>query len=217
MRADSHLQGDVEKELKWWASVDAAHIGVAADNGIVTLSGQVTHYAEKATAERAALGVYGVKGIANEIVVEPKGASRRSDQDIAEVVLNHLSWNSEVPKDKVTVVVTDGWVKLAGKVDWQYERAAAMRNVNYLHGVKGVTNSITVKPTAKWSDVTSKIEDSFRRNATLDARRIGVQTHDGKVTLSGSVSSWSEWAGAEKAAWSSPGVSSVKNDLHVSF
>jgi osmotically-inducible protein OsmY len=215
MKTDTNLQTDVEKELKWWPSVNSAHIGVAAENGIVTLSGQVDHYAEKANAASAAIGVYGVKGIANEIVVEPRGTSKRTDQDIAEAALNTLKWNTEVPDDKVTVVVTDGWVKLAGKVDWQFERSAAARSVDYLVGVKGVTNSITVKPTAKWNDVTTKIEDAFRRRANLDARRINVQTKDSKVTLSGTVSSWTEWAEADKAAWSSPGVASVANDLTV--
>ena len=215
MLTDTHLQKDVQDELKWWPSVDAAHIGVAADNGVVTLSGQVAHYAEKTKAEDATKGVYGVKGIANEIIVEPAGSGKRTDQDIAEAALNDLKWNSEVPRDKVIVVVRDGWVTMTGTVDWQFEKNAAARCVHYLVGVKGVTNSIGIKPTAKWIDVKHKIEDAFRRNADLEARRISVQTHDGKVTLSGSVSSWSESTGAVSAAWAAPGVTSVVNDLIV--
>ena len=61
-----------------------------------------------------------------------------------------------------------------------------------LMGVTAVSNQIAIKPTAKWIDVRNKIEDAFRRNADLEARRITVNTHDGKVTLTGSVSSWSE-------------------------
>lgn len=70
--------------------------------------------------------------------------------------------------------------------------------------MKGVKNSIGLKPTAKWTDVKHKIEEAFRRNADLEARRISVQTHDGKVTLAGSVSSWSESTQAVSAAWAAP-------------
>ena len=57
MKTDSQLQGDVLAELKWWPSVNAAHIGVAAKDGVVTLTGQVAQYTEKAAAEDAAKGV----------------------------------------------------------------------------------------------------------------------------------------------------------------
>ena len=70
MNSDSKLQSDVQTELKWKPSVSAAHIGVAAKNGVVTLTGQVAHFTEKTAAEDAAKGVYGVKGVANDITVE---------------------------------------------------------------------------------------------------------------------------------------------------
>ena len=60
-----------------------------------------------------------------------------------------------------------------------------------------------------------KIEDAFRRSADLDARRIGVDAYDGKVTLSGTVSSWSERDEAPSAAWAAPGVTSVEDDLTI--
>ena len=108
MKTDSQLQGDVLAELKWLPSVNAAHIGVTAKEGVVTLTGQVTHYAEKAAAENAAKGVYGVKGMADDIVVEPPGSSKRTDQDIAEAALSALKWDFEIPNDKVKVLVKNG-------------------------------------------------------------------------------------------------------------
>ena len=215
MKTDSELQGDVLAELKWWPSVNAAHIGVAAKDGVVTLTGQVTHYTEKTAAEASAKGVYGVKGIANDIEVEPPGSSKRTDQDIAEAALSALKWDFQVPGDKVKVVVKKGWVTLEGTVDWQYQKDAAARCVHYLMGVTRVSNQIAIKPTAKWIDVKNKIEDAFRRNADLEARRITVNTHDGKVTLTGSVSSWSERNEAVSASWAAPGVTSVKDNLTV--
>ena len=215
MNSDSQLQTNVLEELKWRPSVNAAHIGVTAKNGVVTLTGQVTHYTEKTAAEDAAKGVYGVKGVANDIMVEILGSHKRSDQDLAEAALSTLKWNHEVPDDKIKVIVKDSWVTLEGTVDWQFQRDAADRCVRNLMGVSAVLNQIKIKPETKWIDVKNKIEDAFRRNAELEGRRISVSTDSGAVTLTGNVATWAEHDQAEWAAWSAPGVTSVKNNLAI--
>jgi osmotically-inducible protein OsmY len=215
MKSDSDLQSDVLIELKWSPNIDAAHIGVAAQDGVVTLTGQVEHYSEKVAAEDAAKSVYGVKGIANDIQVTLPDSYARTDNDIAQAVLSALKWDYEVPADKITVTVKQGSVTLEGTVDWQYQKDAAARLVRYLNGVTSVTNLITIKPQARSSEVANQIEDAFRRKAALDARRIYVSANDGEVTLQGSVSSWSERDEAVGAAWAAPGVMSVRDDLTI--
>lgn len=216
MTNDSLLQGNVLAQIKWSPNVDGAHIGVTANDGVITLTGQVAHYTEKAAAESAAKNVYGVMGIANDIKVESFESGKRSDQDIAEAAVSALKWDFEIPKGKVKVIVKDGWVTLDGTVDWQYQKDASERCVRYLMGVIAVTNSILIKPTVKWTDVKNKIEEAFRRNADLEARRITVDAYDGIVTLSGTVSSWYEREQAVSGAWSAPGVMSVKDNLTIS-
>jgi osmotically-inducible protein OsmY len=215
MKTDSQLQSDAEAELEWRPGVDEAHIGVSAADGVVTLTGQVSHYTEKIAAEEAAKAVYGVKGIANDIKVEIPGALKQTDQDIAKAVLERLKWDWEVPNDKVKVVVKDGWITLDGTVDWQYQKIAADRCVRYLLGVVGVINDITIKPAVKASDVENKIEKAFRRNAALDAEGVSIKADGGVITLTGTVSSWDEFDEAATAAWAAPGVTSVHNNLNV--
>ena len=212
---DRELQEHVQKALDWEPSVDAADIGVSVDNGVVTIRGDVKTYSEKIAAEKVALGVYGVKAVANDVNVRLPAGQQRTDSDVAQAVLAALKWNAMVPAAKISVAVSDGWVTLRGQVLWQYQRAAAERAVRDLIGVRGVTNSMTLAPHANVADVRSKIEAALTRSAEVDARRINVVIADGKVILSGNVHSVSERDEARRAAWAAPGVTNVDDRIAV--
>ena len=83
MIGDLELCQDVLDELEFEPSVNAAYIGVTANKGVVTLTGFVTSYAEKAAAERAARRVKGVKAIAEEIEVRLPSDAKRADDEVA--------------------------------------------------------------------------------------------------------------------------------------
>lgn len=212
---DRELKQHVENALDWEPSVDAADIGISVDGGVITLRGDVGSYAARAAAERVALHVYGVKAVANDLTVRLVTGFERNDTDIAQAAVTALKWNAFVPQNRVTVTVSKGWLTLNGTLDWQYQKEAAARAVRDLTGVKGVTNSISVKPHVQAADVQAKIEAAFKRSAEIDARRVSVTATDGKVVLDGHVRSWAERQEAERAAWAAPGVSQVDDRITV--
>ena len=214
---DITLRQLILDELEFEPSIDAANIGVAADNGVITLTGHVSTYAEREAAERATRRIKGVKAIAQDIEVRPAGTHKTADDEIAKRAVNTLGWHVTVPKDAVQVKVQNGWITLNGRVEWQYQKTAAADAVRDLSGVVGVSNMIEVTPHASSVDVKKRIEDAFRRDAEIEAKAININVADGKVTLQGKVKTWSERQAAEHAAWSAPGVRSVEDRLLVGY
>ena len=216
MKTDSELKCDVENELKWEPSVNEAHIGVVANNCVITLSGHVATFAEKYAAEKASKRVYGVKAVADEIDVKLLGLKKPTDEDIAQACIIALKNNTSVPDENIKITITSGRVSLSGELEWQYHRDAAMNAVRFLPGVVSISNQMTVKSRVSPKDLLDKIKSAFHRSADIDARRITIDAIDGKVTLHGNVRSWAEKEEAQDVAWAAPGVMAVDNMITVS-
>lgn len=204
----------VEDELQFQPSVDAAHIGVSVDEGIVHLSGRVSSFAQKSAVESAVKRVKGVRGYVEDLIVQPHG-DIYSDDAIAIQAANALEWDALLPKDAIKVKVEGGWVCLSGDVEWAYQRIAAEGGVRRLHGVRGVTNLIMIKPRMAADDIKQRIEQALERQADLEAKRITITVEDGKVRLDGKVRAWRERDVIERAAWAAPGVTAVEDHVTV--
>lgn len=214
---DSKIQENVLAELRDEPSIDAAHIGVIVDDGVVTLTGHIPTHGEKVVAEEAAKRVRGVRAVADDLTVELREYHVKSDNEVARAVADALRWNSFVPANSVQAVVEDGWVMLDGEVEWQFQKEAAERAVSSLVGVRCITNNIRLKNVVepKPHDVKVRILEALRRHGELEARRIGVDVSGTKIKLHGDVHSLSEVDAARRAAWSAPGVQSVECKLDV--
>ena len=213
MKSGSQLQRDVLDELEWEPSVDHAEIGVAVVDGVVTLSGYVTSYAEKLAAERAARRVRGVMAIAEELKVRWDVEPKTADHDIAKRILDMFKWNTVIPDQRIQVKVENGWVTLTGNVDWHYQSSEARKIASGFSGVVGISNNLVVARHVTSADVRKRIQDAFARQADLEATAVAIAVDGSKVTLSGTVRAPYERHAARMAAWSAPGVSQVDDRI----
>jgi osmotically-inducible protein OsmY len=216
MRSDGEIEKDVKAELEWDPDLDATDIAVSVKKGVVTLAGFVKSYTDKYEAEAAAKRVAGVVAVANDLEVRMPSVDERPDPDIAREAAQAVKSQLPISSENIKIIVKNGWVTLEGEVEWQYQRQTAENVVRRIKGVKGVSNTILLKPRAEPTEVKRKIQEALRRSAEVDANRIEVEARGGEVVLKGTVRSWIEREEAERAAWAAPGVTKVEDRIVVS-
>jgi osmotically-inducible protein OsmY len=215
MTNDRQLQERVLDALDWEPSIIAAHIGVTAHEGVVTLTGYVDTYVEKWEAEKATLRVKGVRAVAEELEVRLAFDAKRNDDDIATAAIERLAWDTAIPSDAITVQVESGWLTLTGQVGWFYQKEAAALAVRALRGVTGVSNQVTVRAHVNIASLSDDITHALHRSWFFDPTTIRVSAQGGAIRLSGSVHTWPERQVAAEIAWKAPGATAVTNDLTV--
>ena len=215
--SDNELVRYVNDELFWDPKLDNRAIAVSADDGVVTLRGTVGSFREKREAKEDAERVYGVTDVNNELQVRIMNADRRSDADLRGAVLQALMLDSLIPAT-IDAKVDDGMITLTGKANWQYQREEAETVAGNVLGVIGVDDDIElVVPGPSADDVAHSIKKAMERNAKLDAESVSVESSNGTITLSGTVSSWADHDQAIDAAWAAPGVTRVKDHILVAY
>jgi osmotically-inducible protein OsmY len=217
MKNNQELQSDVQNAIKWEPLLHAAEIGVNAKDGVVSLTGVVDSYAKKMEAENAAKKVIGVKALVEKIEIKFPHTFTKTSLEIANEVIAALNSNWSVPKNKVTVKVEEGWVTLDGELPWNYQKEAAKSAINYLTGVKGVTNNIKIKSESKDAIEKEDVEEAIGRSWSVDDSDINVSVSGTTVTLTGMVNSWYQKEEAGRIAWNTPGIWHVNNELEVDY
>lgn len=213
---DKTLKHLVSEELDYDPSLDKCDIGVSCQDGIVTLRGEVAFLAQKYTADKAATRVQGVRAIANEIEVNDLVSNNATDHEIAKRAADILSWATCLQGMEVKTHVSGGCLTLSGEVRWDYQRKRARELITGLNGVRAILNNITLKPIAHHTDIVTGIKKALHRNAEVEADSIHVVLQKGgTVVLQGDVKAWHERELVTAAAWSTPGVTDVIDQLTI--
>ncbi|MDR6969287.1 osmotically-inducible protein OsmY [Flavobacterium arsenatis] len=217
MKSNEELQKNVVDAINWEPLLQAAEIGVMADDGVVTLSGSVNTYAKKAEAEQATKNVAGVKTVVDAIEIVFNTKDIKTDAEITDAIENAFKWHWDIPTEKVMVSVENSWVFLSGDLEWNYQKEFAESAVINLIGIKGITNTINIITSTKDKIEKEDIEIAIERNGTINNKNICISVLKNVVTLTGNVDSWYQKSEAGRIAWNAPGVHQVNNDLYVDF
>ena len=213
---DVVLRNAVIEEFEWNALLDPSQLGVDVTNRVVTLVGTLDSIAQKLTAQSAAESVDGVRDVLCRIDVKIPVAAQRTDEEIARIVDQVLTWDALVPEQDVAVNVEDAWVTLAGAVPTRRQAEEAERAVSHLVGIRGVTNNLQLSdPPVTPEAVRQAIQHALERRAEHRARKIDVIVDDGAVVLRGSVESLGQKRTVRSAAGNAPGVDVICDELHV--
>ena len=143
------------------------------------------------------------------------GYHDQKEQRVNKPELGHFKKHGATAKKLVREFRLPAGTKLEGAVEWQYQKERAEECVRKLHGVRLVSNLITLKGKPVAIDIKERIAAALKRSAQLEAERIQVDVDGTQVTLKGRVRSWAEHEEAANMAWSAPGVLEVKNYLSV--
>ncbi|NGP76170.1 BON domain-containing protein [Balneolaceae bacterium YR4-1] len=218
MRNDEDVKVDIAKQLKWDARIDASEVSIKVNNGKVELEGNVPTMTAKSAAFDDAYLVDGVLSVDNKLDVEiPSVKSTPTDSEIRDNVVTALSINSDVESYKIDVTVDKGWVTLEGTVNAYWEKVSAENEVLDINGVLGVSNNLGVVPTESYLDenIAEDIISALERNVHVNADDIDVKVEDGKVTLDGTVKTYTAKNAAFDSALYTPGVITVNNRIIV--
>lgn len=216
MRTDREIGERVVCELEWDARIGQNTIEIEVDRGVVVLRGSIGSWAERQAAEEAAQRVGGVREVSNRLEVKLTHDAQRSDVELAKAAQNVLDEDVFIPQGKIVASANCGQVILQGQVTLCSQRDDAERVVRNIRGVRRVLNRVLVSPTlGEAHQVQQSLEAALVRRDEVEARRINVAVHDGKVILSGVVHSWSDRQLLVGAAKGTRGVRSVDDRLLV--
>jgi osmotically-inducible protein OsmY len=217
MESNETLQKEVQESIKWEPLLNTVKIGVAAKDGIVTLTGVVDNFEKKLQAEQAAKNVRGVTAVVENIIIKVNNSLNKSDYEIANEVSKIFKSNLEFPIDKIKVKVEEGWITLEGQSNWNYQKIVAENSIKNILGLKGISNNITIKPESHDAIEKTNIERAFERNWTIHNLNIKVSVVGTTVILTGTVNSLQQKEEAGRIAWNAPGVWKVDNELLIDY
>lgn len=190
MRTDSQIKMDIEDQLRWSLDIDATDIGVAVKDGVVTLTGFVRSYIQKAQAEGDAKRVDGIVGVANDIDVRAPYVDDRPDPEIARHVAAALRADLPFSSENVKITVKSQRIILEGQLEWHYQRGRAELAALRVRGVKACTNSIKLIPHVAINAIDERIDDALTALAAEPLPE-KVDPH-GEIGSRGTVRSWAQ-------------------------
>ncbi len=225
-RPDNEIKQNIESALLFDPATDSYEINVRANNGIVTLTGTVSSWAEKQLAGNVVKGVRGVRRVINNISID--FAEERLDSEIKAEIEKRIESDPYLEAALVNTRVDNGQVTLTGTVGSAAERLIAY-NKSWVNGVQAVDNAgLEVEPWAREVNlkatpfqarpdeaVRESVTDAFVYDPRVNSFNIETDVTNGLVTLTGEVDNLKAKKATAADARNTSGVWRVINRIKV--
>jgi len=179
------LKNEILHALDQDPKIDASHIGIIVDNGIVTLTGRVHSLTDSEYAVNVTKKVSGVKAIAQEIQVIDNAKNDHSDESILVNITEYFERDTMVPESQVQISVRDGRVTVTGTVEWLFQKNAIEQIIRGVEGVIDYTNQVSIQEPKSDSEMESVIARKIANAPSMNADGLEIAVHNGNVTLGG--------------------------------
>ncbi len=140
---DEEIAHGVRRSLRWDSTVPDDQITSSVSDGWVTLSGVVNTLSQRSDAESAVEHLHGVKGLLNEIVVEP---ARADAEDLRSSIIQALERRADREAERLRIDIKNGEVDLYGRVHSWPERKAVVGSIIPLPGVRKINDNLRIDP-----------------------------------------------------------------------
>jgi osmotically-inducible protein OsmY len=213
---DADITAAIVAELVASDAVEGDMIDVSTKDGVVTLSGTVSHLLARDQALEIVERTKGVHAVVDTIGVRPV---RRSDDDIQADVKRALLLDPATDSFEIDVQVRGARVTLTGVVDSWAEKQLAGQVAKAVKGVAAIRNNIraTYEEERADSEIEAEVQRRLEFDPYVDAETIEVAVKDGEVSVSGVVGSMFEKSQVGYLAWI-PGAKRVDtSDLRVEW
>lgn len=229
-RSDEAIANDIEDALERNPATAKLEVKARVNDGRAVLTGMAHSWGEHALAEKAAMGVKGVRDVGNQITVQFR--TERSDADISADINQRIKYDVIVESGLVDVSVNDGVVTLEGTVGSAAEKKRAER-LALVNGVRRVDSgnlmvnweqAETIKKDAAWEsdliplpdgEIKKAVRNAFAFDPRVASYNPSIHVNNGVVTLTGVAEDPQAKKAAGEDAENTVGVIRVKNLIKV--
>src|SRR3984885_11937435 len=170
MGTESDMRRDVEDEIRADPDAESTAIAVSVNGGVLTLTGSVHSWRQKLHVETLAKRISGRMTVANEIQVIFGASDWRPDPQVARALIANL--NEELPFlcGHIKSTVKDGWITLAGEVEWNYQLLRTLVCSRCVNGGAGEKEGIIFAARASEAETHLMIKDASMRGSQRELR-----------------------------------------------